>query len=133
MGGVPKMLQLIELYQSTFVGEMFPERLLEILKGYDPIIKVKDVKNGITMLTNGRILKCTGECYEKPNSIKNVKSNNIVIACRNVRRNLQLEDVDDFSCVACHIKCLEMLQDHSLIKRRNKRKKGTLNDKKRVS
>lgn len=133
MGANLNMLQLVELYQSTFTGEMFPEGLLEILKGYDPIIKVKDIKNGITILTNGRILKCTGECYERPNSIKNVKSNNIVIACRNTRRNLQLEDVDEFNCTACHIRCLEMLQDHDLIRKKNKRKKGNFDDKKRVN
>lgn len=123
MGGTLKMLQLIELYQSTFVGEMFPERLLEILKGYDPIIKVKDVKNGIIILTNGHILKCTGEYYKRPNGIKDVKNNNIVIACRNTIRNLQLEDVCCFNCVACHVKCLELLQDHDLIRKKSKRKK----------
>ena len=116
------VLQLVEAYRSTFVGKMFPERLLKILKGEHPLISVKDVRNGVIMFSDGQVLKCTGDYYERVDGAAVPKSANLFLKCRNVRKTFGIDSVSDISCSLCHIRCLQLEQSHEL--KRKVRQKG---------
>lgn len=114
-------MQLVTAYKNMFIGRMFPDTLLKILKGEHPLITVKDVRNGVIMLSNGTILKCVGDCYERLDKTVVPKNTNLFLKCRNTRKMFKLDDVDDTNCTTCHIRCLALEQSQS-IKRRQRTK-----------
>lgn len=120
------MIQLVEAYRSTFVGRMFPERLLKILRGEHPTVSVKDIRNGVIMFSDGQVLKCTGDYYEPAGNVTVPKGANLFLRCRHIRKAFGLEDVGDTNCVLCHIRCLSLEQSHDL-----KRRKGQKNKRRR--
>lgn len=117
------MIQLVEAYKNNFVGRMFPEVLLKILHGEHPTVSVKDVRNGVIMFSDGRILKCTGDYYEPTGNILISKSANLFLKCRNVRRAFGLDDVGDTNCTLCHIRCISLEQSHEIVRKQGQRNK----------
>ena len=117
------MVQLIDAYKSMFIGKMFPETLLKILKGNNPMIYVKDIRNGVIMLSDGQVLKCTGDCYERTDNQAVPKSANLFLKCRNVRKTFELDHISDINCNVCHIHCLSLLTSHFLKRKRRQKVK----------
>lgn len=120
------MIQLVEAYKSMFVGRMFPDTLLKILKGDHPFISVKDVRNGVIMFSDGTVLKCTGDYYERADRTAVPKSANLFLKCRNVRKIFGLDDLGNTNCTACHIRCLSLEQSGNLKRRQKVKSKRSL-------
>ena len=118
------MIQLVEAYKSIFVGRMFPERLLKILRGEHPVVFVKDVRNGVIMLSDGQVLKCAGDYYETIGNTTVSNSANLFLKCRSVRKAFGLDNVSDTNCALCHIRCILLEQSHALKRKVGKKGKG---------
>lgn len=118
------MIQLVDAYKSMLVGRMFPETLLKVLRGEHPLISVKCIRNGIMVFSNGQILKCVGDCYERTDKTKIPEpSANLFLKCRNTRKIFGLSDIGDTSCTACHVHCILLEQQHDFLKRKSKGKR----------
>lgn len=116
------MVELIEAYQKRFAGQMFPETLLEILKDKNPLVKVKNVRSGVIIFTNNKVLKCAGEYYESLSNITPTRTSNLYLNCCHVRRTLGTEEVGYGNCKQCHAKCI-MLERSQEIKRKQRKSK----------
>ena len=112
-------MQLVTAYKNMFIGRMFPDTLLKILKGEHPLITVKDVRNGVIMLSNGTILKCVGDCYERLDKTVVPKNTNLFLKCRNTRKIFGLNRIYDICCTTCHIRCME-LEQSQILRRKQK-------------
>lgn len=114
------MLQLVQVYKNMFIGRMFPDTLLKILRNEHPFITVKDTRNGVILLSDGTVLKCTGDCYELTDKTVVVpKSANLFSKCRNTRKIFGLNRIYDICCTACHIRCME-LEQSQILRRKQK-------------
>lgn len=103
---------------------MYPSKLLKILRGEHLTVQVKNIVNGVTILTDGSVLKCIGDYYEKPNKSTKVNNQkNFFLRCRNTRKEFNLDTViSDADCRQCHITCILKEKTRELKrKKRNKR------------
>lgn len=117
------MIQLVEAYRSSFVGRMFPEKLLQILRGEHPTISVENVKNGVIMFSDGQVLKCTGDYYEPTGNVTIPKCSNLLYRCRQIRKIFGLDDVGDINCTSCHIRCISLERSHEIKRKRGQKSK----------
>ena len=117
-------MQLIEAYKSGFVGKMYPDRLLKILRGEHSTVHVKNIVNGVMIFSDGSVLKCVGDYYEKPNksSTANRGQKNLYLRCRNIRKDYGLEEVSDTDCRHCHICCILKEKTRELKRKRKQRR-----------
>ena len=101
-------MRLIDAYKSGFVGKMYPDRLLKILRNEHPTVYVKNIVNGIMIFSDDAVLKCVGDYYESPTKGKGVNKNqkNFFLRCRQIRKEYGLDNVNDVDCRACHILCI---------------------------
>lgn len=117
-------MQLIDAYKSGFVGKMYPDRLLKILRGEHPTVYVKNIVNGVMIFSDDAVLKCVGDYYERPskNSGKNKSQKNLYLRCRQIRKEYELNDVSDVDCRACHVSCILKEKSRELKRRKFKKR-----------
>lgn len=117
-------MRLVDAYKSNFVGKMYPDKLLKILRGEHFTVQVKNIVNGVTILTDGSVLKCIGDYYEKPNKSTKGNSNqkNFFLRCRNIRKDFNLDDIiSDADCRMCHITCILREKTRELKRKKRRR------------
>lgn len=117
-------MQLIDAYKSGFVGKMYPDRLLKILRGEHPTVHVKNIVNGVMIFSDDAVLKCVGDYYENPEKGKTVNKNqkNLYLRCRSIRKSYGLDDIGDVDCRACHISCILREKTRELKRKRVKKR-----------
>ncbi|MED1125196.1 hypothetical protein [Bacillus atrophaeus] len=101
-------MNLVTILNSRNIAGIQDDTLKSILEGSHPDISVKIGANGMVMLSDNTIIKCTGEYYTNPNSNVDLKKHkNSVAKCHYVIEGLGVDGVDVNQCTRCHLRCME--------------------------
>lgn len=101
------------IINDTFIEGIHKETVKEILQQRHPTIKITTMRHGTIILNNNKIIKCVQRYYAGANGkpIKPVKS---IHACVEYQKALDV-NCPNYSCLACHLQCLEKLKNGNLI------------------
>lgn len=122
---VKGLMQLSEVIKKFCVGHMYPSKLKQVLMGEHPTVRIRKVQNGTILMSQGITVKCIIEYYENPIG-KKIKKNmkNIIERCRTIRKDFDLlYSCSDLDCQACHLACLNAVEDNRLQRKKQKRSK----------
>ena len=93
--------------------------------GEHPTIRILNVQNGTILMSQGITVKCITEYYENPIG-RNIKKSmkNVIERCRLVRKDFDLfYTCSDLNCQACHLACLNAIENNELRRKKQKRSK----------
>ena len=117
------MIELVDLYKNAFVGSIYPDTLIKILRDQYEGIKVKSCIGSSIILSNGMVLNCISEYYTCDGSKNVVATNNPYLKCNSIRNHYGISDqVGQVECKNCHIKAILMEKAGQLERKKNKRK-----------
>lgn len=107
-------MQILEAFQTSFVGKMYPSKLKRILRDLDSVY-VKKAANGVLVLSDNTVIKCVNQYY-----MINVRSssNSPLVTCRNIKHAIGLDGIDICGCRACHLACLEREERNELTRKK---------------
>lgn len=98
---------------------MMPLRKLEaILRYKDEEVFIKECSNGIMVLSNKKLVRCTGHYYcnpDKKGQAPKMSATNRYLNCERIRNYLGIADeVGSQNCQHCHLLCLKQLKKGKL-------------------
>ncbi len=117
------MIELVDLYKRAFVGSIYPDTLIKVLRGQYEGITVKSCIGSSIILSNGMVLNCIDEYYTSKDSDKVINTNNPYLKCSSIRNHYGISDqVGQVDCRNCHIKAILMEKAGQLERKKSKRK-----------
>jgi len=117
------VIELVDLYKNAFVGSIYPDTLIKVLKGEYEGIKVKNNIGNSIILSNGMVLNCINEYYTCENSKHVINTNNPYLKCNSIRNHYGISDqIGQVDCKNCHIKAILMEKAGQLERKKQKRK-----------
>jgi len=97
---------------DTFIENIHKEIVKEVLQQRHPTIKITTMRHGTIILNNNKIIKCVHRYYADKNG-KPIKAIKSIHACAEYQKALDI-DCPNYSCLACHLQCLEKLNNNEL-------------------
>jgi hypothetical protein len=106
-------LNLVRLYLGAGIEEIPLAQLESILRNNNSV-KVRIASQGMIMLSTKKVIKCVKEYYRTPEGHVASKKN-ISNRCYYVQKELGITNVSNYDCVHCHLKCIEMDGNKTLL------------------
>ena len=109
-------MNLVDVYyKKTTIEGMHSDEFKEILQRKNDSVQIKKASNGLLLLSNNKVFKCTKEYYSTDIPLKNSSS------CFYVLKNFGLQNKVSISkCDDCHLACLK-LKEEGKLKRKSKK------------
>jgi hypothetical protein len=108
-------MNLVYRYYELGIEGIPSSMLQQILEGTHAI-KVKVASPGMIMLTTNKVIKCVKEYYNTKEGMKPLKK--VSNQCYYVQTGLDIQNVGNYQCAQCHLKCSNMLKEGKLIRKR---------------
>ena len=99
-------MNLVDLYNGGFIVGLREKELEDILLNRHSMLAIKTESNGMLLLTNNKVVKCI-RYYYKTKEAPLKKTNSAAIQCYNIQQHFDIKDIGVFSCISCHLRCIQ--------------------------